>query len=146
MDLIVVGTDGSETAMKAVGMAAELARQTDSRLAIVSAYKPLQGARIGGHADAGHDATVWHEGLSESAVTAVLHEAERVAKAEGIEVETHSRKGDAVDALLSVAKDENADLIVVGNRGMTGARRLLGSVPNNVTHHADCSVMVVKTS
>jgi nucleotide-binding universal stress UspA family protein len=68
------------------------------------------------------------------------------AGAEGIEVETHSRKGDAADAILDVAKDENADMIVVGNKGMTGARRVLGSVPNKVTHHADCDVLVVRTS
>ncbi len=145
MNLIVVGTDGSETAMKAVGKAAELARQTDGRLAIVSAYKPLSGATIAS-GGAGGDASAWTDGLSQSGVETVLRDAERVAKAEGIEVETHSRKGDPADAILAVAKDEDADLIVVGNKGMTGARRLLGSVPNKVTHHAECSVMVVRTS
>jgi nucleotide-binding universal stress UspA family protein len=146
MNLIVVGTDGSETAMKAVGKAAELARQTDRKLAIVSAYKPLSRAKIGGTGDAGREASAWADGLSESAVEAVLRDAAQLAKSEGVEVETHSRKGDPADALLEVAKDNDADLIVVGNRGMTGARRVLGSVPNKVTHHAACSVMVVKTS
>jgi nucleotide-binding universal stress UspA family protein len=79
-------------------------------------------------------------------VDAVLRDAAQLAKSEGIEVELHPRKGDPADALLAVAKDTDADLIVVGNRGMTGARRVLGSVPNKVTHHADCNVMVVKTS
>lgn len=146
MNLIVVGTDGSETAMKAVGKAAELARQTDGKLAIVSAYKPVAGVKIGGTTGAGSEATAWTDGLSESAVEAVLRDAAQLAKQHGIEVEVHSRKGDPADALLAVAKDVDAELIVVGNRGMTGARRVLGSVPNKVTHHADCSVMVVKTS
>src|SRR5689334_8647666 len=116
MNLIVVGTDGSESAMKAVGKAAELARQTEGKLAIVSAYKPLSGARISGAGDAGSEANAWSENLSESAVEAVLRDAAQLAKAEGIEVETHSRKGDPADALLAVAKDHAADLIVVGNR------------------------------
>jgi nucleotide-binding universal stress UspA family protein len=146
MNLIVVGTDGSDSAMKAVGKAAELARQTDGRLAIVSAYKPLSGARISGAGDAGSEADAWNESLSESAVEAVLRDAAQLAKAEGVEVETHARKGDPADALLAVAKDQDAELIVVGSKGMTGARRVLGSVPNKVTHHAECNVMVVRTS
>ena len=146
MNLIVVGTDGSETAMKAVGAAAELARQTQRKLAIVSAYRPVSGVKISGTAGAGAEAQAWADGLSESAVEAVLRDAAQIAKSEGIEVETHTRRGDPADALLAVAKDTDADLIVVGSRGMTGARRVLGSVPNKVTHHADCSVMVVKTS
>jgi nucleotide-binding universal stress UspA family protein len=146
MNLIVVGTDGSDTAMKAVGKAAELARQTDGKLAIVSAYKPISAVKISGTAGVGAEANSWAEGLSESAVEAILRDAAQFAKAQGVDCEVHSRKGDPADALLSVAKDTNAELIVVGNRGMTGARRVLGSVPNKVTHHADCSVMVVKTS
>lgn len=146
MNLIVVGTDGSETATRAVAKAAELARQTEGRLAIVSAYKPLAGARIGGTAGAGAEANAWKDGLSGSVVDVVLRDAAQLAKTEGVEAETHARTGDAADALLAVAKDENADLIVVGNRGMTGARRVLGSVPNKVTHHAECSVLVVNTS
>ena len=146
MNLIVVGTDGSETAMKAVGKAAQLARQTDGRLAIVSAYKPMSAVKISGTAGVGSDAGGWTDGLSDSAVEAVLRDAAQLAKSEGIEVEVHSRKGDPADALLAVAKDTDAELIVVGNKGMTGARRVLGSVPNKITHHADCSVMVVKTN
>lgn len=146
MNVIVVGTDGSETAKKAVGKAAELARQTEGKLAIVSAYKPVSGVRISGTGGAGSEADAWPGGLSESAVEVLLHEAAVMAKSEGIEVETHARKGDPADALLEVAREQDADLIVVGNRGMTGARRLLGSVPNKVTHHAECNVMVVRTT
>jgi nucleotide-binding universal stress UspA family protein len=66
--------------------------------------------------------------------------------ARGVEAECHARKGDPADALLQVAEENGADLIVVGNRGMTGAKRfLLGSVPNKVSHHASCSVLIVRT-
>ena len=60
-------------------------------------------------------------------------------------VETHAREGDPADAILDVAEEQGADLIVVGNKGMTGAKRfLLGSVPNKVSHHAPCSVMIIR--
>ena len=68
-------------------------------------------------------------------------------KEAGVNVETYSRQGDPADAILDVAEEKNADLIVVGNKGMTGAKRfLLGSVPNKVSHHAPCSVMIIRTT
>ena len=63
----------------------------------------------------------------------------------GVEVETFAREGDPADAILDVAEERNADLIVVGNKGMTGAKRfLLGSVPNKVSHHAPCCVLIIR--
>jgi nucleotide-binding universal stress UspA family protein len=63
------------------------------------------------------------------------------------EVETFARQGDAADAILDVAEEQQADLVVIGNKGMTGAKRfLLGSVPNKVSHHAPCSVLIVRTT
>jgi nucleotide-binding universal stress UspA family protein len=67
-------------------------------------------------------------------------------EAEGIEVETHAWPGEAVDALLSVAEAYDADLIVVGSKGMAGPRRILGSVPNSISHRADTAVLIVKTT
>ena len=65
----------------------------------------------------------------------------------GVNVETYARQGDPADAILDVAEEQNADLIVVGNKGMTGAKRfLLGSVPNKISHHAPCSVLIVRTT
>ncbi len=65
----------------------------------------------------------------------------------GIRAVTHAREGDPADAILDVAEELGADLIVVGNKGMTGAKRfLLGSVPNKVSHHAPCSVLIVRTT
>jgi nucleotide-binding universal stress UspA family protein len=63
-----------------------------------------------------------------------------------VNCETHQLPGDAADALLDVAEQVGADLLVVGNRGMTGARRfVLGSVPNEVSHHSPCSLLIVDT-
>ena len=64
-----------------------------------------------------------------------------------VDVITHPREGEAADAILDVAEEQRADLIVVGNKGMTGAKRfLLGSVPNKVSHHAPCSVLIIRTT
>jgi nucleotide-binding universal stress UspA family protein len=64
----------------------------------------------------------------------------------GVEVHTHVCSGDASQALVTIADEHDAQMIVVGNRGMSGARRVLGSVPNNVSHHAHCGVFIVPTT
>ena len=80
-------------------------------------------------------------------VDATLRDAAERAEAAGVKVETFAREGDPADAILDVAEERGADLIVVGNKGMTGARRfLLGSVPNKVSHHAPCSVLIIRTT
>ena len=80
-------------------------------------------------------------------VEATLRDAAEEIEEAGIEVETFAREGDPADAILDVAEERSADLIVVGNKGMTGAKRfLLGSVPNKVSHHAPCSVLIVRTT
>ena len=80
-------------------------------------------------------------------VSATLEEAAKDLEEDGVKVETHAREGDPADAILDVAEEQEADLIVVGNKGMTGAKRfLLGSVPNKVSHHAPCSVMIIRTT
>jgi nucleotide-binding universal stress UspA family protein len=80
-------------------------------------------------------------------VDKTLEEAREQIKGAGVSVETYARQGDPADAILDVAEEQNADLIVVGNKGMTGAKRfLLGSVPNKVSHHAPSSVMIIRTT
>ena len=141
MRSIVVGTDGSDTAAQALREACELAKTTGAKLHIVSAYVPLGGARV-----AGEDRGTWMVG-PDVQVDAVLDEAAGSVHTRGVEVESYARKGDPADALLSVADEQDADLIVVGNKGMTGAKRfLLGSVPDKISHHASCSVLIVRTS
>jgi nucleotide-binding universal stress UspA family protein len=143
---IVVGTDGSETAASAVRQAADLAKLSGAQLSIVSAYAPVSGRRVQGEKlDAPAD--VQYEIGPREDVNLVLDAAAADARKEGVEVQTHPVEADPTDAILNVAEQTGADLIVVGNKGMTGARRyLLGSVPNNVSHHAPCSVMIVRTT
>jgi nucleotide-binding universal stress UspA family protein len=143
---IVVGTDGSDTAAEAVRQAVDLAKLSGAGLSIVSAYEPVPKRRVEGEQlDAPAD--VQHELGPREDVNLVLDAAAAVAKKEGIEVQTHPVQADPVEAILNVAEETKADLIVVGNKGMTGARRfLLGSVPNNVSHHAPCSVIIVRTT
>lgn len=140
---IVVGTDGSESAQRAVEEAARLARALEAELHIVSAYDPVRGAQI---ADAPPGAArVWAP-LPDSSVRAILEEAAAAARLGGLQAETHAVHAAAADALLEVATEVGADLIVVGSRGMHGARRLvLGSVPNRVSHRARCNVLIVAT-
>jgi nucleotide-binding universal stress UspA family protein len=143
---IVVGTDGSETAAEAVRQAVELAKLTGATLSLVSAYQPASGRRVQAE-QAEAPADVQYEIGPREDVNLVLDAAAADAKKEGLEVQTHPVEADPADAILNVAEETKADLIVVGNKGMTGARRyLLGSVPNNVSHHAPCSVMIVRTT
>jgi nucleotide-binding universal stress UspA family protein len=143
---IVVGTDGSETAEQAVRQAIELAKLTGASLSLVSAYQPASGRRVQAE-QAGAPADVQYEIGPREDVNLILDAAAADARQQGIEVQTHPVEDDPADAILNVAEETKADLIVVGNKGMTGARRyLLGSVPNNVSHHAPCSVIIVRTS
>ena len=77
---------------------------------------------------------------------AVCEHAATEARRQGVKVEIHAVPGDAADVLVNIAKDVGANLLVIGNRGMSGARRfVLGSVPNKVSHHAPCSLLIVDT-
>ena len=143
---IVVGTDGSDTAGKAVDEAIDLAKAVGAVLCIVSAYEPVPKARLREEARQTPSDLQWMVNPRED-VSETLEEAANSLRESGIEVETHAREGDPADAILDVAEEERADLIVVGNKGMTGAKRfLLGSVPNKVSHHAPCSVMIIQTT
>ncbi|CAB4938253.1 unannotated protein [freshwater metagenome] len=143
---IVVGTDGSATAAQAVGHATHLAAQAGARLQIVSAYEPVPEARLRAEAQLAPTDVQWAINPRED-VDATLEEAATEARALGVEVELHARQGDPADAILDVAEETGADLIVIGNKGLTGAKRfLLGSVPNKVSHHAPCSVLIIRTS
>jgi nucleotide-binding universal stress UspA family protein len=140
---IVVGTDGSETADRALGRALEMARLTGARLHVVSAYAPSP-ARVTGGAPA-KEAAEWSVG-PDFEVQAVLERATSRARGDEVEIETHAPKGDPADAIIELARDRDADLIVLGSRGMQGARRVLGSVPNKVSHRAPCDVLIVQTT
>jgi nucleotide-binding universal stress UspA family protein len=144
---IVVGTDGSDTATTAVRYAIDLARQLGARLQIVSAYEPVADQRLREERiDAPNDVQ-WAISPREDVMTMLSHAAKEAEQAGVEKVETFARLGDAADAILDIAEEQRSDLIVVGNKGMTGAKRfLLGSVPNKVSHHAPCSVLIVRTT
>jgi nucleotide-binding universal stress UspA family protein len=143
---IVVGTDGSETATQAVRQAVELAKGIGAKVELVSAYAPVSDQRLREERTEVPDDLQWMVNPRED-VDATLKSAAEMAKADGVNVETYARQGDPADAILDVAEEQGADLIIVGNKGMTGAKRfLLGSVPNKVSHHAPCSVLIIRTT
>ena len=135
---ILVGTDGSGTAGAAVAHAAELAKIGGGELVVVSAYKqPEDVPPPFGQPEGHHTAEIGK---------AILQDVEKRYGGD-VKLRTVLREGSPVDAILDVAADENADVIVVGNRGMAGAKRfVLGSVPNAVSHHAPCHVLIVHTT
>ena len=143
---IVVGTDGSTTAQEAVRQAVELAKTVDARIHLVSAYEPVSETRLQKERQQVPEDAQWMVNAREDVDAALKDAAESLAE-EGLTIDRYAREGDPADAILDVAEETNADLIVVGNKGMTGAKRfLLGSVPNKVSHHAPCSVMIIRTT
>ena len=140
---VVVGTDGSASSMRAVDRAAHIAG-ADARLIIASAYLPHpEDARA---ADALGDESYKVSGTAP--IYAILQDAKERAHAAGAKnVEERPIVGAPVDALVKLAEDEKADLLVVGNVGLsTIAGRLLGSVPANVSRRATIDVLIVHTT
>ena len=145
-DSMVVGTDGSDTAKEAVRQAADLAGRIGAKIHLVSAYEPVPEARLREEREGAPGDMEWMINPRED-VSSTLEEGAQSIRDDGVEVIVHAREGDPADAILDVAEEQGADLIVVGNKGMTGAKRfLLGSVPNKVSHHAPCSVMIIRTT
>jgi nucleotide-binding universal stress UspA family protein len=141
---VAVGTDGSETAEEAVRQAAELARRYRAKLVLLSASLDSRGLVSPGSPAAIAGIELQWASSSQAEVRTFLERSETALREEGIECETRSAEGDPADVLVRLAAECGADLLVIGNKGMK--RRVLGSVPNKVTHKADCTVMVVKTT
>lgn len=138
-ETLVVGADGSATAAEAVKEAVELAKLYGGTLHIVTAYKPQQYSTVG--------TREFSKSLDSGDVAeSLLADLESRARIAGVTVEVHPESGDPVRAICRVAERVKADVVVVGNKGMQGARRVLGSVPNSVAHEAPCSVLIVSTS
>ncbi|MDT5145421.1 MAG: hypothetical protein QOC58_66 [Mycobacterium sp.] len=140
---VVVGTDGSDSSMRAVDKAAQIAGP-DAKLIVASAYLPQhEDTRA---ADALRDESYKVSGTAP--IYAILQDAkERAHKAGAKNVDERPIVGAPVDALVKLAEDEKADLLVVGNVGLsTIAGRLLGSVPANVSRRAKVDVLIVHTT
>lgn len=145
---IVAGTDGSATAEEAVRHAAALARLCGAKLHIVSAYRSVSStSTLAPEAMAyGMLDPKWEKELIDE-IQGMLEKTRVTLFEQGLNVETHAVAGDPSDAILDLAEQIGADVIVVGSRGMGAAKRfLLGSVPNKVAHHAKCNVMIVHTA
>jgi len=146
---IVVGTDGSPRAHLAVDTAISIAQQYGATLHVVHAHHVISATHAAAGADVGAapvDIVEANEGIHEEG-QAICDEAVKRAAQVGVNAEAHCVGGDAADALIRVAETLGADLIVVGNRGMEGVRRfLLGNVPNKISHHAPCDVIIVHTT
>jgi len=141
---IVVGTDGSATAAEAVRRARALAEAFAADLHVVNAYKPpaLVMATTAEPGLMPSALVEWEAAASEDSRRLLDTVADELIGV-GASVTTHAVAAHPATAILSVAETVGADLIIVGNRGMQGTRRVLGSVPNHISHHAPCDVLVV---
>ena len=146
---IVVGTDGSPGANAALEQAIEIARLSGAVLHVVTAHKSMSAYAMAGAAGVGVpsvDVTESEAAMHADAESTCDQAVER-AKAAGVRAEGHCVVADPAEALLNVGEGIDCDLIVVGNLGMSGARRfLLGSVPNKLSHHCPSSLLIVDTS
>jgi nucleotide-binding universal stress UspA family protein len=145
-ELILVGTDGSETATIAVSEAADLAANLGAKLLILSAFPSIAMTRLGEQAHNVPAPKHWRS-ASRSDAEEVLAKAVDSLGQTDVSVETVAQEGDPAEAIIRVAEERKADIVVVGNKGMGGIQRfLLGSVPSRVAHHAPCSVFIVRTT
>jgi nucleotide-binding universal stress UspA family protein len=145
---IVVGTDGSDTANLAVHEATKLASLTGATLHVVNVAHVRAPGVIAFAASGGVSEIAAADKNKEIAAESrrILKQAATEARRLGVDVKLRAVTGEPADALIAVAEDVGADLLVVGNRGMTGARRVLGSVPNTISHHCPCHLLIVDTT
>jgi nucleotide-binding universal stress UspA family protein len=141
LSTVAVGTDGSQTASGALEMAVDLVRRFDAKLVLLSAFQESGGRA--GQATGPSREMEWAVSTA-AQVREILARTEADLQRQGIDCTTHIDEGEPGDVLVRLAADCGADLLVIGNKGMH--RRVLGSVPNTVTHKAPCSVLVVKTT
>ena len=142
---VVVGTDGSETAEKAVRHAAGLAAESQARLVVVTAYEPQGDALV--ESQKAPTELRWMLTDRSQAEELARHGATAAKDAGAPRVSVQAIAGSAADVLLEAAADFGADCIVVGSKGLTShAHFVLGSVASNVAHHAPCDVLIVHTT
>ena len=140
---VAVGTDGSETAAIAVDFAIDMAERYGPELIVASSYRPVREDRLRKEQEEAPEDIQGSINPTED-VDATLREVEDKARERGLRVTSEARQGDPAEVLCEIAGELEADVLVVGNKGIR--RRVLGSVPNSVSHKAPCSVMIVKTT
>jgi nucleotide-binding universal stress UspA family protein len=126
-----------------VVFALHLAEKYGSRMVFISSYRPVSEGRVKAEQRDAPADIQWSINPAED-VEAALRAVEEMADARGLKWTSEARQGDPADVLVEIAEAHGADLLVIGNKGMQ--RRVLGSVPNSVTHKANCSVVIVKTT
>jgi maltose/moltooligosaccharide transporter len=143
-DRVIVGSDGTPNGLRTVSHAAGVAAAADAQLVVVSAYNP---ERQGDGASGGRTNSVRRELLGEEAAREALRASVRQLQKERVRnIKQRIVEGDPAKALLEVAGDNPANLIVVGNRGLGAERNeALGEIPREVVKCAVCNVMVVQT-
>jgi nucleotide-binding universal stress UspA family protein len=140
---VAVGTDGSDTAAKAVEFALDLAARYEAKIVFLSAYRPVSEDRLKREARDAPEDIQWQINPAED-VEPALRDAKETADERGLESASEAKEGDPSKVLVDLADKHDADLLVIGNKGMS--RKVLGSVPNTVSHKANCSVVIVKTT
>jgi nucleotide-binding universal stress UspA family protein len=140
---IAVGTDGTDTAEKAVDVAADIAERYQAQLLIFSAYEPVNRKQLASEREQAPEEMQWRIHEAEL-VDAMLGRTLKRVQERGLEGKAVAREGEPDDVLCELAAEHDADLLVIGNKGMN--RRVFGSVPRRVCQHAPCSVVVVKTT
>jgi nucleotide-binding universal stress UspA family protein len=140
---ITVGTDGSDTASKAVDFALDVAEKFGAKVVVASSYRPVSEDRLRREQKDAPEDIQWSINPTED-VDNALRAVEEKARSRGLDVVSEAREGDPADVLCDIAEQHDSDVLVVGNKGMQ--RRVLGSVPNSISHKAPCSVIIVKTT
>ena len=144
---VVVGTDGSATAETAVRHAGKLAADHGARLVIVTAYEPDGERGSKGRTRNAPEVIKWALTDRHQAEEKAKYGKTLAAEVGATSVVAQAVAGNPPDVLLEAASDFDADLIVVGSKGLTGASRfVLGSVASAVSHHAPCDVLIVQTA
>lgn len=143
---VLVGTDGSSSSFRAVDRAALIARDADAVLLLATAYRPMSSREVQDAQDALGGESYKVSG-STPAEDVLRDAADRARGLGATDVDTLAVEGDPVDALVDLVTRRGVDLLVVGNRGLNSlAGRLLGSVPANISHRAQCDVLIVHTT
>jgi nucleotide-binding universal stress UspA family protein len=140
---VAVGTDGSDTAAKAVEFAIDLAARYEAKIVFLSAYKAASEDKRNRESRDAPEDVQWKFSASED-VDPALEDAKEAAEKAGVESASEAKEGEPSKVLVDLASKHGADVLVIGNKGMD--RKVLGSVPNTVSHKAPCSVVIVKTT
>ena len=143
VNTVAVGTDGSGTADKAVEFAIDLAARYEARIVFISAYVPKRESELRRERQEAPEDLQWQINPAED-VDTMLRDCEERAEARGLRWASEAREGAPAKTLVQLAETNDVDILVIGNKGME--RKVLGSVPNSVSHNAPCSVVIVKTT